>query len=111
LAGKQWGFLFQSPWFIVCIVLIILAMASSMFGAFEITVPRWLMNTFGRSREGAIGALVMGLTVGVVIAPCAAGILIGLVGLIAKMGLVVKGTLLFFVMGLGLGVPYLFLAT
>ncbi len=111
LAGKQWGFLFQSPWFVIFIVLIILAMAASMFGAFEITVPSFLMNIVGRSREGTVGSFIMGLTVGFVIAPCAAGIIIGLVGLIAKLGLVVKGTLLFFVMGLGLGVPYLILAT
>ena len=111
LAGKQWGFLFQSPWFVVVIATIILAMAASLFGAFEISVPNWLMNKVGKSREGVVGALIMGLTVGVVIAPCAAGIIIGLVGLVAKLGLVVKGTLLFFVMGLGLGLPYLVLAT
>jgi len=55
--------------------------------------------------------LIMGLTVGIVITPCAAGIIIGLVGLVAKLGIVAKGTLLFFIMGLGLGLPYLFLAT
>ncbi|NOZ61962.1 MAG: thioredoxin fold domain-containing protein [Calditrichaeota bacterium] len=111
LAGKQWGFLFQSSWFVIAVTVIILAMAASMFGAFEITIPAWLSSSLGKSREGNIGALVMGLTVGVVIAPCAAGIIIGLVGLVAKLGIVAKGTLLFFVMGLGLGVPYLFLAT
>jgi len=111
LAGKQWGFLFQNPWFVIVITVIILAMAASMFGAFEITVPGWLTSSMGKSREGVIGSLIMGLTVGVVIAPCAAGIIIGLVGLVAKMGIVAKGTLLFFIMGLGLGVPYLILAT
>ncbi len=111
LAGKQWGFLFQNPWFVIVITTIILAMAASMFGAFEITVPSSLMTSLGKTREGTVGALIMGLTVGVVIAPCAAGIIIGLVGLVAKLGIVAKGTLLFFVMGLGLGLPYLFLAT
>ena len=111
LAGKQWGFLFQSPWFVIIIATIMLAMAASMFGAFEITVPNFLMNRLGKARKGIPGALLMGLTVGVVIAPCAAGIIIGLVGLVAKLGLVLKGALLFFVMGVGLGVPYLFLAT
>jgi thiol:disulfide interchange protein DsbD len=111
LAGKQWGFLFQSPWFIIVITIIILSMAASMFGAFEITVPSFLMTPMGKSRQGAIGSFIMGLTVGVVIAPCAAGIIIGLVGIVAKLGIVAKGALLFFVMGLGLGLPYLFLAT
>ena len=111
LAGKQWGFLFQNPWFVVAVTVIILAMAASMFGAFEITVPAGIMNKFGRAREGIVGSFIMGLTVGVVIAPCAAGIIIGLVGLVAKLGIVVKGTILFFVMGLGLGLPYLLLAT
>lgn len=111
LAGKQWGFMFQSPWFVVIIATIILLMASSLFGAFEITVPSWLLTKVGKSREGILGSFLMGVTVGIVIAPCAAGIIIGLVGLIAKLGLVVKGTLFFFIMGLGLGLPYLFLAT
>ncbi len=111
LAGKQWGFLFQSPWFVVVIGTIILLMAASLFGAFEITVPSWLLTRVSQSKEGTIGAFLMGLTAGVVIAPCAAGIIIGLVGLVAKLGLVVKGTILFFIMGLGLGLPYLFLAT
>ena len=111
LAGKQWGFLFQNPWFIIIIALIIFSMAASMFGAFEITVPSSLMNKMGGSRKGLLGALVMGLTVGVVIAPCAAGLIIGLVGLVAKMGIVVRGTMLFFIMGLGLGLPYLILAS
>ncbi|MBN1999534.1 thioredoxin family protein [candidate division KSB1 bacterium] len=110
-AGKQWGFLFQSPWFVVVIAVIMLSLAASMFGAFEITVPTWLMTKVSGKREGVLGALFMGVTAGVVIAPCAAGIIIGLVGLVAKMGLVFKGTLLFFIMGLGLGVPYLILAT
>ncbi|MGQ9558900.1 MAG: protein-disulfide reductase DsbD family protein [Candidatus Oleimicrobiaceae bacterium] len=111
LAGRQWGFLFQSPWFVAVISLIILAMAASMFGAFEITVPSWLLTRMGGAREGIVGALLMGLTVGLVIAPCAAGIIIGLVGLVAKLGIVGTGALLFFVMGLGLGLPYLVLAT
>jgi len=110
LAGQQWGFLFQNPWFVIGISIVILAMAASMFGAFEITVPSFIMTRAGKARHGAMGSLVMGLTAGIVIAPCAAGIVIGLVGLIAKLGLVVKGTLLFFAMGMGLGLPYLFLA-
>jgi thiol:disulfide interchange protein DsbD len=111
LAGKQWGFLFQSPWFVIFISIVVLSMAASMFGAFEITVPSSLMTYVGKSRQGAIGSFIMGLTVGVIIAPCAAGIIIGLVGVVAKLGIVAKGALLFFVMGLGLALPYLFLAT
>ena len=111
LAGKQWGFLFQNPWFVIIISLIMLAMAASMFGAFEIAIPSSLMGSVGKSRQGILGSLIMGLTVGVVIAPCAAGPIIGLVGLVAKQGIVVKGTLLFFIMGLGLGLPYLILAS
>ncbi len=111
LAGKQWGFLFQNPWFVIAIAIIVLSMAASMFGAFEITVPSSLMTKLGKARQGAVGFFVMGLTVGVVIAPCAAGIIIGLVSLVARLGIVAKGALLFFVMGLGLGLPYLILAT
>jgi thioredoxin:protein disulfide reductase len=110
MAGQQWGFMFQNPWFVIVMAMIILSMATSMFGAFEIRVPAFLMTYSGKARKGIVGSLVMGLTVGLVIAPCAAGIIIGLIGIVAKLGMVVKGTLLFFVMGLGLGLPYLFLA-
>jgi thiol:disulfide interchange protein DsbD len=110
LAGRQWGFLFQHPWFVVIVSIAILSMAASMFGAFELTIPPSLMTKLGKSRKGSIGAFVMGLTVGVVIAPCTAGIIVGLIGMVAKLGMVAKGTLLFFVMGLGLGLPYLILA-
>ncbi len=111
LAGRQWGFLFQNPWFVILISIILLSMAASMFGAFELTIPSFLMTPMSKSREGAVGSMVMGLTVGVVIAPCAAGIIVGLIGVVAKQGMAAKGTLLFFVMGLGLGLPYLLLAT
>ena len=110
LAGKQWGFLFQNPWFVITVSIAILAMAASMFGSFEIRVPSFLMQLGGKSRQGLVGAFMMGLTVGVVIAPCAAGIVLGLVGIVAKLGMVWKGALFFFVMGVGLGFPYLFLA-
>lgn len=110
LAGKQWGFLFQNPWFVIVITVIVLAMGASMFGAFELALPPTLMTHLGTSRQGVMGALFMGLTVGAVITPCAAGIIIGLVGIVAKLGMIAKGTLLFLVMGLGLGLPYLFLA-
>ncbi|MBN1349134.1 thioredoxin family protein [candidate division KSB1 bacterium] len=111
LAGKQWGFLFQNTWFVVAIVMIMLALAASLFGAFEIKVPAALMTKLGQSREGFVGAFIMGLTIGVVIAPCAAGIIVALIILVAKLGMIFKGGILFFFMGLGLGLPYLFLAT
>ncbi len=111
LAGKQWGFLFQSSWFVVAIVMIMLIFSLSMFGVFEVKVPTSIMTKAGASREGLLGSFIMGLTVGFVIAPCAAGIIVGLIGLVAREGIILKGTLLFFVMGLGLGLPYLILGT
>ena len=111
LAGKQWGFIFQNTWFVVIIVMIMLSLAASLFGAFEIRIPALFMTHLGQAREGLIGAFVMGLTIGIVIAPCAAGIIVALIILVAKLGIVAKGGALFFFMGLGLGLPYLILAT
>lgn len=111
LAGKQWGFVFQSPWAMILISLIILCMAASMFGAFEVSIPSAIMDRFGKARQGAPGAFVMGATAGLIIAPCGAGLVIGLIGLVAKMGIAATGALLFFAMGLGLGLPFLLLAS
>src|SRR5439155_24616258 len=53
-----------------------------------------------------MGALFMGLTMGVVAAPCVGPIVVGLLLAVGARGEAGFGFLLFFTLALGLGVPY-----
>jgi thiol:disulfide interchange protein DsbD len=108
LSGKLFGALLQNPLVLTLIAGVLVLMALSMFGYWEIRMPSVLMNRAG-ARSGAAGAFGMGLFVGVVAAPCVGGFIVGLLAFVAARQDPGLGLLLFFVLSLGLGLPYLFL--
>ncbi len=108
LSGKLFGALLQNPLVLTGIAGVLVLMALSMFGYWEIRMPSFLMNRAG-ARGGAAGAFGMGLFVGVVAAPCVGGFIVGLLAFVAARQDPGLGLLLFFVLSLGLGLPYLFL--
>ena len=109
LSGRLFGATLQNPWVLAAIAAALVAMALSMFGAWEIRMPTTLMNRAG-ARAGAAGAFGMGLFVGVVAAPCVGGFIVGLLAFVAARQDPYLGFLFFFTLSLGLGLPYLFLA-
>ncbi len=110
LTGRLFGSALQSPWVVGLIVVILLALAASMFGAWELRLPGWAMNLAG-GRQGLVGSLVMGLVVGIVAAPCVGPAVVGLLTYIGTTGDPLLGFVLFFALALGLGFPYLLLGT
>lgn len=110
LSGGLFGSALQSPWVVGGIVVVLLALASSMFGLWEIGVPGWAQRASG-GRGGVVGALLMGLVMGFVAAPCIGPFVLGLVTLVGQKGDPVFGFIVFFVLSLGLGLPYLVLGT
>jgi thiol:disulfide interchange protein DsbD len=108
LSGKLFGSLLQNPIVLTGIAGVLVLMALSMFGYWEIRMPSFLTNRAG-ARAGAAGAFGMGLFVGVVAAPCVGGFIVGLLAFVAARQDPGLGLLLFFVLSLGLGLPYLFL--
>lgn len=109
MTGKLFGAALQSPWVTALIVVVILALAASMFGLWEIRVPQRLAQATG-ARHGLVGSLVMGLLVGLVAAPCIGPFVLGLLAYVGQKQSVALGFALFFTLSLGLGLPYLFLA-
>jgi thiol:disulfide interchange protein DsbD len=109
LTGKLFGAALQSPWVTGFIVLVVLALAASMFGLWEIRVPQSIANLAG-GRQGVFGAMFMGLVVGLVAAPCIGPFVLGLLAYVGQKQSVALGFSLFFTLALGLGLPYLFLA-
>jgi len=110
LSGAVFGSLLQSPIVILGIAAILIALSLSMFGMYEFKLPdKWVMKA-GGAKSGAFGALLMGLTMGIVAAPCIGPFVLGLVTYVAAKGDPLYGFLMFFFLAIGLGTPYLFLA-
>jgi thiol:disulfide interchange protein DsbD len=110
LTGAVFGALLQSPIVILIIVAIMLALSLSMFGVYEFKLPDSIVNKAGGAKAGLFGAFFMGLTMGIVAAPCIGPFVLGLVTYVATKQDPYFGFLLFFVLAVGLGTPYLFLA-
>ncbi len=108
LSGKLFGAWLQHPAVLIFFALLMLVMASSMFGAFEIQPPQWITRKSG-GQAGLAGALTMGLVIGIVAAPCVGPFVISLIALVSSLQSPFLGFLMFFVLALGLGLPYLFL--
>ncbi len=110
LSGAVFGSLLQNPIVIIVIVLLFIALALSQFGVYEFKLPDSLVAKAGGAKGGAFGAFFMGLTMGIVAAPCIGPFVLGLVTYVAAKADPLYGFLMFFVLALGLGFPYLLLA-
>ncbi len=110
LSGAVFGTLLQNPIVILSIVGVFIVLSLSMFGLYEFKLPDSWVAKAGGAKSGFFGAFFMGLTMGIVAAPCIGPFVIGLVTYVAAKGDPFYGFLLFFVMAVGLGVPYLVLA-
>jgi cytochrome c biogenesis protein CcdA len=110
LSGSLFGAWLQKPAVLLAIAAIVLALALSMFGLFEIQAPHFITDRTG-SKSGAAGALTMGLFVGFVAAPCIGPFVLSLLTYVAARGSAPLGFGLFFTLAMGLGLPYLVLGT
>lgn len=106
--GGLLGAILQNPVALVFVAIVLVALGLSMFGLYDVQVPMALRNRI-TSRSGFGGALFMGLTVGLVAAPCIGPFVVALLAYVGSVGSPLLGFWLFFVLALGLGLPYLFL--
>ena len=110
LSGAVFGSLLQNPIVIIFIVLVFIILSLSMFGVYEFQLPNSIVAKAGGAKSGYFGAFFMGLTMGIVAAPCIGPFVLGLVTYVAAKADPYYGFLMFFVLALGLGLPYLILA-
>ena len=90
--------------------LVLIGFAASLFGFWELRMPYGLTQMAARSHAGYFGSLFMGLTMGVVAAPCIGPFVLGLLTWVAGSGSAWLGFAVFFTLSLGLGLPLFFLA-
>jgi len=110
LTGSLFGSTLQSPWLLAAMAIIFLILGASMFGLFIINPPSFILQR-SNAKKGILGALLMGALLGIVAAPCVGPVVAALLVYVGAKANVALGFLLFFVLSLGLGLPYLVLGT
>jgi len=106
--GASFGAWLAEPLVVFPISLLLLALAASMFGAFDLQLPTPIQTRLGGvGGAGPIGAFAMGLVSGCISAPCTGPVLLSLLAFIAQRaaagtGVLAGGSLLF-VYALGMG--------
>ena len=112
LTGALFGGVLQSIWVQVGIAVFLFVMALGMFGLFTLQLPPSMADKLGGgNRTGLVGLFFSGLVVGLFAAPCVGPVVLGLIALVGAKHDAVFGAVAFFTLALGLGVPYVVLAT
>jgi thiol:disulfide interchange protein DsbD len=107
LTGSVFGSVLQSRWVVVGISLLFLALAVSLFGAFELSLPASLNNRLAEvGGMGYKGAFLLGLACGLIASPCTGPVLTGILTWIAKTQSAGLGALAMGAFALGLGAPF-----
>jgi thiol:disulfide interchange protein DsbD len=109
--GGLFGSALQNPWVIFFIAAVLVGLAASMFGLWEFRMPSFLSRRTGQAKQGRWGALIMGLTVGIVAAPCIGPFVLGLLTYVGERGRPALGFLMFFTLAWGMGTPFIVLGT
>ena len=110
LTGGLMGAMLQSPVVLSAVAAILVFFATSLLGFWELRLPYWLTQAASRSYAGYFGSLFMGITLGVVAAPCIGPFVLGLLTWVASIGNPWIGFIIFFTLSIGLGLPLFFLA-
>ena len=112
LTGGLFGSALQSVWVNLVLGGLMLVLSLGMFGLYEMQPPLWLLDRLGGAQAtNMAGAFLSGLGVGIIAAPCVGPFVVAVLALIAQRADVGFGVRTMFTLSLGLGFPYLFLAT
>jgi thioredoxin:protein disulfide reductase len=115
LAGTTelaFGSLNASPFVMLPLSLFFVALALSMFGLFDLDLPGPMKNRLARLGGGGLrGAFLIGLTTGIVAAPCTGPVVAALLTYIAATGDLVTGSLSMFAYAVGLSLPFFLVGT
>ena len=115
LAGTTelaFGSLSASAFVMIPLALVFVALALSMFGLFDLDLPGSLKTRLAQLGGGGLrGAFLIGLTTGVVAAPCTGPVVAALLTYIAATGDLTIGGLSMFSYAVGLSFPFFLVGT
>jgi len=110
LSGRMVGSALQHPVVLIFMACLFIAFATSSFGLWELRLPAGLTRAASTRFSGYFGTLFMGLTLGIIAAPCLGPFILGLLTYVAQKGDPIMGFLSFFTLSIGLGLPLAVLA-
>lgn len=110
LLGEGLAAMLQTPWVLGLFAALMVALALSMFGVYELQMPqRWqtrlTASSNRRARGQFAGALAMGAVSALIVGPCVTAPLAGALAYIAQTGDAWTGGAALFAMAIGMGVP------
>ncbi|MFN2547903.1 MAG: protein-disulfide reductase DsbD family protein [Myxococcales bacterium] len=110
LSGKAFGSALSSPVVLTVLAVFLIALAASMFGAFEIALPQGVQQRLaGVKGTGYAHALGMGLVAGLIAAPCSGPVLAGVLAFVATQRSAVLGFWMLFTYAIGMGLLFFIL--
>lgn len=110
LSGGMLGSTLQNPIVLIVMAGILFFLGLSFFGLWEFHMPSGVTRLASKNFGGYFGTFFMGLTLGILAAPCLGPFIIGLLTYVSQKGDPFLGFLYFFVLSIGLGLPLSVLA-
>jgi thiol:disulfide interchange protein DsbD len=111
--GRSLSTILETPWVIGLLAALFVVLALSLFGLFELRLPSIVQDWVSRhqSAGGQAGSLtssaMMGVISAVLVGPCLIPPLAAILILIAQHGAILRGGILLFSLGIGMGIPLL----
>ena len=102
----------QKTWVIVLFSSLFVLLALSLFGFYELQLPRRFQRhiaTLSHKQSGGtyIGVFLMGCLSTLIVSPCVSAPLVGVLAYIGQTGDVILGTVALLALGIGMGIPLL----
>lgn len=108
-SGRNLQVALQSPYALIGVSGLFVALALSMFGLYELQLPSRWVNALSRVGHGKSGSLLstalLGFSAALIVGPCVTAPLAGALLYIAQTGNVTLGALALFSLGVGKGIP------
>src|SRR5882724_9146278 len=107
LSGRAFGSVLSSPVVVVVLAILLVSLAASLFGAFDIALPSSLQQKLSGVRgRGFAGAFGMGLVAGIIAAPCTGPVLAGVLAYVATQRSALLGFWMLFTYAVGMGLLF-----
>ena len=110
LSGNMLGSMLQNPVVLIIVALIMTGLGLSFFDLWELRVPSALNQIASKNYGGYFGTFFMGLTMGIIAAPCIGPFVLGLFAYVGQKADPFFGFLCFFILSMGMGLPICILA-
>lgn len=116
MSGQNIQVIFQNPWVLSSFAVIFVLLALSMFGFYNLQLPSSLqskLSEFSNKQQGGtlIGVSIMGVLSALIVGPCMAPPLMGILLFISQTGDPMLGGSALFIMSMGMGIPLIIIGT